>query len=522
MIDPTIALGIQQPHINTPQEVQAQRLQLGALMSGQALQQQALQSGALKLQQEQRTAAGQEAMRKELAANTSRNADGTLAIDYGRSIGDLAQAGYTDEAFSLQSLQQQQKMSAITQQQETLKAKKANNEYIGGLAQSVLNAPAEMRPRLWQGAIEQAVNAGIPEAPSFRGMPYDEGLVHTIANQSMSAQQQMDIQIKELQTKADLLKGTAAKTEADTKQDEWTVKKPGEQADSVQKQLSSASMQLASARNPQDYQSKYNSLPPEIAANFPPPQAWQGARTGAAVIKIGMTPAQQTNAAAEQQRNAIAGGELQLNQKKFSMLEGPDAVNSWVSSMKGDPDTWKDVPPGLKTAVSTQWQKETGLPVPRQLPADVKSREEASQQSLAHIQNVRQLLNDPDLKGAVGPVLGRLGTMEQNVGDTFFKTGVQAQKEQQLRTALSYLFGQEGRALFGGRPPEKLMKELHKSSANPNMSLNMMLGALDGAEGSARRTISTAQQYRFNGKTLPGTPGDGPRKSLDAIFGGQK
>lgn len=179
----------------------------------------------------------------------------------------------------------------------------------------------------------------------------------------------------------------------------------------------------------------------------------------------------------------------------------PAGIESYVRQMKENPDIFHEIGnPDLKNNVAMAWEKSTGLPVPRKIPTQAQDSERMSQLAIAHIGKIRELLADPEIQKNIGPIAGRMGTLEQNVGDTFFKTGPQAQKEQELRTRLRYLLFQEGKALLGGRPAERLIRELEVSSANPKQSLSIMTGALDGAEGAGKLSIEEADRYRFGGK----------------------
>lgn len=179
----------------------------------------------------------------------------------------------------------------------------------------------------------------------------------------------------------------------------------------------------------------------------------------------------------------------------------PVAIESYVRQMKENPDIYHEIGnPDLKNNVAMAWEKSTGLPVPRKISTQAQDSERMSQLAIAHIGKIREILADPEIQKNIGPIAGRMGTLEQNVGDTFFKTGPQAAKEQELRTRLRYLLFQEGKALLGGRPAAVLIKELEQASANPKMSMDIMAGALNGAEGAGKLSIEEADRYRFGGK----------------------
>jgi hypothetical protein len=183
-----------------------------------------------------------------------------------------------------------------------------------------------------------------------------------------------------------------------------------------------------------------------------------------------------------------------------------DDAQVYVDSMlEGNPDIYHDIKdPVLKKAVDKAWTKQTNLPPPAAIGAQTKTMEEASQIALQHVANVRQLISDPAVQKRLGPILGRLGSAEQDIGATANLTPEEAQKVQDMRSSLTYLFLREGRALFGGRPPEMLMKQLQSTSPKPAETMPLLTGALGAIERSARSTLLTGEKQRFGGQIRPG------------------
>jgi hypothetical protein len=65
---------------------------------------------------------------------------------------------------------------------------------------------------------------------------------------------------------------------------------------------------------------------------------------------------------------------------------------------------------------------------------------------------------------------------------------------------MEYLFAGEGKTIFGGRAPQKLMEGLQRVSAQPKMSMDMINGALDAANNSADNRIRTTVAGQFGGR----------------------
>lgn len=228
------------------------------------------------------------------------------------------------------------------------------------------------------------------------------------------------------------------------------------------------------------------------------------------VTTVGFDPTSGT----EKSRSVIKGvakKRPQITNVNTQEANDPATIKYYVDQMKTNPDIFHDLQSknaGLAVRVAQEWSKQTNLPQPIQLDAQTRTMESGSQNALQHVANVRKLLADPDIQKRLGPLLGRLGNVEQDVGSTVGLTDEEAQKAQDLRASLTYLFLREGKALFGGRPPEKLMEHLMSTSPKVSEDVPMINGALKAIERSAKSAISTAEKQRFGGKTRPGfTPG---------------
>jgi hypothetical protein len=181
-----------------------------------------------------------------------------------------------------------------------------------------------------------------------------------------------------------------------------------------------------------------------------------------------------------------------------------ESAAGYVQNMLASPDMFQELSPDEKARVGPLWTQATGLPIPTKLPTQLKDQEAGSQIALQRAARIRDALADPAIQSRIGPIAGRLGEAEMTAGATAGLTPEQAQKAQQLRSDMTYLLLGEGKALFGGRMPQNLMKVLEKTSPRTSESLSLLQGALDSVEQNSRDNIATAEKMRFGGQTRPG------------------
>jgi hypothetical protein len=179
---------------------------------------------------------------------------------------------------------------------------------------------------------------------------------------------------------------------------------------------------------------------------------------------------------------------------------GPEAVQGWVDTLKQNPDAVSDLPPKLRGQVQREFNSQTGLPLPVKASAQNVTSETAARNALDGIDFIRTALKNPEIKANLGPILGRLGQIEQTFGSAPNLSPQAAALAQELRTRMRYFVFQEGKAVLGGRLPQNLMSELESSSPSPKMSPSLLEGALNGAEGNAQEIIQNVDRQRFGGK----------------------
>lgn len=222
------------------------------------------------------------------------------------------------------------------------------------------------------------------------------------------------------------------------------------------------------------------------------------------VTTVGFDPTTGKAVSTDTQRG-IAKKRPQVISVTNQIANDPENVGAEVEAMLQSPDRFHDIKnAALQQKVSRSWTARTGLPPPVKIDAQTKTMESGSQIALQHVANIKALMADPEIQQRLGPILGRIGNAEQDIGATAGLSPSAAQKAQDLRASLTYLFLREGRALFGGRPPEKLMARLDTTSPKVAETLPMLNGALGAVDRSARSAIISAERQRFGGKTRPG------------------
>ena len=210
--------------------------------------------------------------------------------------------------------------------------------------------------------------------------------------------------------------------------------------------------------------------------------------------------------------------ERQLNQtiREFDTTKGPAAIDSLADQVYQNPDYFEKLTGDVSNLVGQRFTQKYNLPPPRKLPTARKDQEDASIISLNHAQAIRPMLNNPVVQQRLGAWDGRLGTLEQTLGDTAGLSDADSRAIQDVRSRLNYFFAQESKSAFGGRTAKEFLDELKESSPRMSMGMPLIQGALDAAEGMAKINLKSAQEYRFNmqpGSAMnnppAGTPGAG-------------
>lgn len=507
--DPTIPLMSRPPQPQSPLATLAQIQQLRGMQTQQQLEQAQLAGLDQENQMRQTQMQDQQIMRQAwMDSQGDPNTFLSLASQRGASATALMQSKAT-------MLDMQMKTAALDE--KTRANLQAKNDRIQSVLTPVAGEPDPNKQQVqWDLGQQQLVREGTITQQEAQQHPYPgpDGVKTYVAqlNYSNSLMNQGK--------KADAYKNQQ-------QGDLAAAQIPGKQAQSDLAVLQNAVSDLTAKppANPVEYGIRTAQLPPAVAQKIlaaVPVSQYDPQKSPAQLRMLGMTPDQQTGAvqnaqnesdtqayrASELKQNAQrlaqSGAELALKQKEFDTKYGQGQLQSWVDQVNKNPDVFAQLPADMKLIVGAKIAQQ-GRTIPAQLPTEVKNQEANSMISLAHIQNLRALLNDPQLQGSIGPIMGRVSKLETTVGDTLSTDPNIAQKQQDLLTSMNYLFVREGKALFGGRPPEKLMLDLEKNSANPAMGRNFLNGSLDAAQRSAQTAVQQAQAYRYGSAAKVGT-----------------
>lgn len=200
---------------------------------------------------------------------------------------------------------------------------------------------------------------------------------------------------------------------------------------------------------------------------------------------------------------AVNQGHLAQSQMVNGMKYGPGTQEYWVKQLQDNPDSIKEMPAEFRSVVGQKFRQATGLPLPTALSGATQTQETAARNALDGIDFIKKALDNPEIRKNIGPIMGRLGNLEQRIGTAPTMSPEAEALAQELRTRMRYFVFQEGKAVLGGRLPQNLMKSLEESSANVKMDPAMLSGALNGAEGNAQSVMDNADKQRFGGAMRP-------------------
>lgn len=140
-----------------------------------------------------------------------------------------------------------------------------------------------------------------------------------------------------------------------------------------------------------------------------------------------------------------------------------------------------------------------GLPMPNKNVAETeKNAAIYAGVTLAALQQLRQLvLTNPTL---IGMLKGRLERVGIAIGTNVPLSRIDAGLASELNTRAKYFLVMEAKVLMGSRPALAWAQELAKYTADPRMTLQQFMGALEGAEAHARNNIKNYYHQLFGAK----------------------
>lgn len=522
-IDPTIVLGLKPPPVLDIQGALTKAAQYRNLISESQYRDQERQTNIEKQKREQqqnaesdRKLAGDQLEGQLIAANTTTGQDGTAQTNHDAVRQGLAAQGQGDRAATyLTRVQIPAETEQIKIRKDKLDTAEKSLSLIGQGLGALQKVPDENLPQAHDEEVAKLVQAGAVkpgEIPSAAQIMGPTGDINLLKQAHQTAQ---------LQTLKGSEQVTASKNDADFAQKLVEFKqKTSTEAPKVAKDWTDTLSQVfGAATTPEQWQgaqktaiqsgaplsivSQFGDFGPDAVAraNDLGKTSEQRQTAQAAADTLAQTKLRDQNTA-KYQAGELANKQAEntLQAKKFAAEFGGDAVKGWAATIKDNPDAASSIPANLRNAVQQQFSKDTGLPFPKPLSGPTKTQETAARNGLAALQQVSEDIKDPEVQSRLGPIMGRLGEAEQDVGATAGLSPEAAAKAQRLRTNMRMMALQEGKAVFGGRVPQKMMEHFQSASPNDKMEPGTLQGALEGMQDAGMRALDSADQERFGGK----------------------
>lgn len=528
-LDPSISLGYRPPQVNidvpSPIHQMGQLLTLRQMMeAGQQRQlemqqtQQAIQQNAAKFAQAQRDQGIYQ------QANIDANGDPEKTANLMRQRG-----ASTDAVFGFEKHAADIRKTVAEATDKELGTHKYTADQVVGGVNELKNAPADQYPALYTAARPRLM--ALDNTLQLPETPVPQAQLGNLVIGHQTFQQVLD---------AEKAKRDAAKTEAETEKAKAETAKTTQETIPLRRAAAVQKLENAYRQGQDAYNTALQGLD---AADRPAFPAYADIKDVSQISKGLLTPEQRQTAAqfaitsGEAKRHnlseestsrlnaAVNAGRLQQEKIINGIKYGPGTTQFWTQQLFDNPDSVKELPPEMKSAVGQAFTQKYGLPLPTALGDTAKSTETSARTALDSVAFIRQALQNPEIRQRIGPIMGRLGEAEQDVGATVGMSPEATQAAQELRTRMRYFLFQEGKAILGGRMPQKLMDELQSASARSTMNEPMIEGALRAAEGSAQNVIQNLDRQRFGGKArsaagAPAAPAAAAPKTANPNPGG--
>lgn len=190
------------------------------------------------------------------------------------------------------------------------------------------------------------------------------------------------------------------------------------------------------------------------------------------------------------------------------LLDSPNLIND--DSYRGKP--------GL---VIKNAMRSVGIPIPAKVSAQDSDKAAFAFVTLKGLDALEQiLLSNPNL---IGMIRGRWNQALQKIGTNMTLSNVDAAMAQEISTRMQYFLVMEAKVLMGARPALAWAERLAKTSPDPHMTIQQVVGALKAARDHAYNNIREAGHARwgdrwlammpsFNSPFMPGAPQPGWRR----------
>jgi hypothetical protein len=263
-------------------------------------------------------------------------------------------------------------------------------------------------------------------------------------------------------------------------------------------------------------------LPLNVAANIGKTEAQTQAAQATAAYKSRMLPYQQRAIESLiKYRGALTdqqGPIMQMRRTKLELaqqevqdrltLNSPEAMDQLAEIVHDAPEVYKKFTGKAAERIALAMAKK-GYGVPGSISQQLENQESSAHLALAAAREIRDITEQ--FPNAFGPIMGRIGLTEQEWGSPIYpKDSAEGQAEQRGRTAMTYLLGHEGKALFGGRAPQQFLNEMRTTSPNPTQAKIFLDGALQGVENNANNVVVEADRKRYGTQQRTAAPNAPP------------
>src|SRR5262245_62068286 len=276
-----------------------------------------------------------------------------------------------------------------------------------------------------------------------------------------------------------------------------TIAKAGtaETEQALKEQAQDAVILAAAARQgPDALETARAKMDPTRAARF------AGLTTPGAILERGSTISEIETKQQHAIQNVLDAAKFAETKKKNDLEFGPGTAESWAANIFENPDAVNEVPANVRSQAQQLFKQKYNLPWPVKLGETPLGTQAAARNALDAVDFIRNAMKNPEIQKQIGPIMGRLGNVQETTGTAVGLSPAAATLAQELRTRMRYFVLQEGKAILGGRVPEKLMQQMEKSSARDSMDPSLIEGAVSGAEGAALSTLDNLDRQRFGGK----------------------
>lgn len=199
-----------------------------------------------------------------------------------------------------------------------------------------------------------------------------------------------------------------------------------------------------------------------------------------------------------------------------------DAANTLIEKVRKNPDSYSDVmketPAKLKTSVIAGLGKENIMP--KNLNADEQKRLITIRTTINHANTILSLIEDPDIRPNLGPIMGRVGVGAQILGSSRLSTVPRpgetespAQKEARLLTAMTQTVGWEAASLTGGRGGVRIIDYLKQTSPQYKGDYDRIKGNANGLIISAGNQLKAIFNPSSEGKDI----GQGTKSKYNVV-----